>query len=332
MQLQCASAGTIFRNNGGTGIFLVSPAALRDVTIENCSFDVNGSTENFLAVISINPTTVETSEHIRVRDNRFFDSAIAGARSEQQRQYVLIINCRYCLVEGNRLSEGGRIKIGQPGQYVVVRKNQIDNANDNAITVVDAGAGVSHDIVIDSNVIRSPKGIGIFFGADGDAQNDRALTSRKITITHNSVVGDWLTSCILGTLPNLATHIVVAHNRCEKTGTSGQFATGITIRRTSAPREPAHEVKVEANTVFASGSAALGSTPALDEGGIFVSGSYVRLEVNRNRVLHVGMRAIHLSSIDAEQSSVVHNVMAGGGLVIEGTVHGRVGPNQTSMP
>ncbi|MFL5614894.1 MAG: hypothetical protein ACJ796_14620 [Gemmatimonadaceae bacterium] len=332
MHLECGGAGTIFRNNGGTGIFFSSSSAVHDVAIDNCSFDVSGSTENFLAVISINPAAIETSEDIRITRNRFFDSAIAGSMSAEQRQYILIINCNDCLVEGNRLSEGGRIKIGQPGTHLIVRKNYVDRANDNAITVVDAGAGVSRDIVVDSNVITSPKGIGIFFGVDGDAQNDPTLASRKITISHNRVTGDWLTSCILGTLPNVAREIVVSGNRCEKTGTSGQFATGITIRRTSAPQAPADDVKVEDNLIFASGSAASGSTPALDEGGIFVSGSYVRLDVNRNRVLNVGSRAIHLYAIDAERSSVVHNVMVGGGLVIEGVVHGHVGPNQTSVP
>jgi hypothetical protein len=86
-------------------------------------------------------------------------------------------------------------------------------------------------------------------------------------------------------------------------------------------------VKVEHNTIFGSASAASGSRPALDEGGIFVSGNYVRLDVNRNRVLHVGPRAIHFYSIDAERSSVVHSVLAGGALVIEGTVHRKLGPN-----
>jgi hypothetical protein len=126
--------------------------------------------------------------------------------------------------------------------------------------------------------------------------------------------------------------VTVYANRCEKTGAAGEFATGISIRRTSAPQKAAHNVKIENNTILASRAAASGGVPALDEGGIFVSGNYVRLNVNRNRVLHVGPRAIHFYSIDAEKSSVVHNIIAGGALVIEGTVHGKAGPNQVSTP
>jgi hypothetical protein len=319
---------TQFRNIGGTGVFLAAATEVTDVAIQSCGFDVNGNPTNFLAVISVNPGRPTRSRNIRVRANRFHDSAIPGRMSAAQRQYILLLNCDECVVENNRLSEGGRIKVGRPGSKLVIRENLVENANDNAITVVDIGAGVSEDILIQGNRVVGPRGVGIFFGADGEDQPDAGLTTRKVRISGNQIQGDWITACILGMLPEKADDIRVTNNRCLKTGTCGLFSAGISIRRTVTPTSRATNIVVDHNTIESNIGWVPGSLPALDMGGIFVGGIHDGVSLTNNKIAKVGPRAIffHISA-DVTSATVTGNIMTGGNVVIDGTVTGVLSPN-----
>jgi hypothetical protein len=329
--LRCADTSRVtFKNDSGTGLLFVATAPVHGVRIENCSVDVNGSHENFLAVISVNPGGAEPSTDIRVRRNHIYDSAIPGTMSAEQRQYILLLNCTECRVERNHLSEGGRIKLGRPGHHLVIRKNTVEYANDNAITVVDVGAGTSQGIEIKDNIVLNPKGVGIFFGADGEGQTNPALTTRDVSVEHNKIEGDWITACILGTLPAVTSTVRIRKNACVKTGTQGQYRAGIVIKRTNDAAQRATDIRVEHNRVASTIPWTPGSTPPLELGGIFFSGNHTQVRVTNNAVENVAPRAIYFHSVDITAAKIVHNKMTGGGLVIEGVVQGEVGPN-TSM-
>jgi hypothetical protein len=334
MHLECTSPNaTVFKRAGGSGILFAAQQAVHNIIVKGCGFDVNGSHTDFLAIISVNPADVIPSSRIVVEGNRMYDSAILGQISSEQRQYILLLNCDGCRVEGNRLSEGGRIKVGRPGRNIVIRKNVVDNANDNAITVVDVGAGLSEDILVQSNEITRPKAIGIFFGADGEAQTNESLTLRNIRIVQNRILGDWTTACILGTLPSIARTVLLKENTCTKTGVAGAFQAGIVIKRTNDAAQRARKVEVEFNRVLA--SPAFDTTVApLDMGGFLVMGAYEGLTVRRNAVVRVGPRAIYLHGVDAHDAKINHNVLTGGTLIIEGSVEGSTTPNTivSSLP
>jgi hypothetical protein len=80
MHLQCAGPGASkFKNIGRVGNLFFSDSALEDVVIENCGFDVNGGTANFLSVIAVNSGAAGTvSRNIHIHGNRFWDTAILG--------------------------------------------------------------------------------------------------------------------------------------------------------------------------------------------------------------------------------------------------------------
>ena len=138
VHIRCAGPETVFKNNGGPGNFIFNDTdTVEDVIIENCGFDVNGGTADFLTIIGVNPqsSVVAPSRNIHIRGNRMYDSAISGMPSAQQRQYILLSPCDKCWIENNHLSEGGRIKVGRPGNQIFIKNNVLENVNDNAITV-----------------------------------------------------------------------------------------------------------------------------------------------------------------------------------------------------
>lgn len=331
MHLRCADPATvIFRRAGGTGLFLTAADAVHDVTIARCGFDVRGATAEFLTVLAINPPSGGTSTNIHVRRNRVYDSAIMGTMPAQQRQYVLLLNCNNCRVDGNHLSEGGRIKLGRPGRELYIRDNIVERANDNAITVVDIGAGESVAIRILNNRVLSPKSVGIFFGADGESQMDPALTTRDVRISGNSIRGDWETACILGTLPARANKIEVVRNSCLKTGTTGAFRAGIVIKRTNGAVERTQDIKIERNRISASDGLADLGVPPLDMGGLLVMGNHSGFSVHGNIIRYVGPRAMYFNNVDIINGSITNNTMVGGSLHMTGSFIGPTAPNTYS--
>jgi hypothetical protein len=284
-----------FRRSGGSRVFLQAPGPVRRVRIQGCGFDVKGSTESFLAVIDISPDSPEPSREIEVRGNRIYDSAILGTMSSEQRQYILLLNCRECTVEGN---------------------------HDNAITMVDGGSGVSEDITIENNRIVSPKAIGIFFGADGENETAASLTTRNVRISRNHIEGDWTLACILGTLPAITRGVYIDGNTCVKSGPAAQSSAGISIKRTNDAPGPARLIRVERNRVSSSPSSG-SEAAALDHCGVSFSGSHSDVTIKRNEVRNVGGRAMLLRG-DIRIAEVLHNILVGGVLQIEGTVQGQV--------
>jgi hypothetical protein len=323
--IRCASPGaSVFKNikNAG-GLFRANPKPkeLRNVIIENCGFDANGSTAKYLEMIGANRPAVS---NIHIRGNRFYDSAAPGKTSAQQRQYIVLVPCVDCWIENNRLSEGGRIKVGRPGQRLFVRGNHVEDTNDNAITVVDVGDGTSSEIVIEANVIQRPLGVGVFFGADGQTQTLPGLHTFNVQIAGNIVRGDWGTSCIQATLPAAAARVHIVRNICVKTGTAGKFPVGIGVTRTNDATAPAQELLIGFNSVGAEGGG------VLYDGGIFMSGAHRGVRMLGNDVRQAGSPAIQLKNMDMTEALIADNLMAGGGLSIRGSFQGEVRDNRVS--
>jgi hypothetical protein len=332
VHLVCATNHrTRFRNTGGSALFFEAMTDVQNVHIEGCDFDVNGNPTNFLTVIGINPGTPTRSRKVEILNNRFYDSKITGRMSAAQRQYVLLLNCDFCSVIGNRLTEGGRIKVGRPGSDITIMDNRLENVNDNAITVVDNnGGGISARINITNNHIRNPKGVGIFFGVDGESETDPALVTRDVVIENNEIAGDWTTACILGTLPATASGVKILRNKCSKTGQCGDFAAGIALKRANNSTVRATTILIDNNEVESSVGWIAGQLAPLDMGGVFISGLFDNLTVTNNRVTSVGTRAIYFTpSADVTNATVTNNTMKGGTLRITGTVAGITTPNTT---
>ena len=154
---------TILKNSDSNGpkiMFSTEVAGTetpKNITIENIGFDSNGfNRDSFLAVIVITGKSFNAqASNIRIRNNRFFDSVFdrqnpstqlncdrglkTCEQKVKQRQYIVALNVDGLWVTDNKLSGGGRIKIGRPGRNIYIRRNTLNFVNDNAITFVNNG-------------------------------------------------------------------------------------------------------------------------------------------------------------------------------------------------
>jgi hypothetical protein len=260
VHLKCSSPEqVIFKNINNVGTFFAMSANFsvtgepwQDISIENCGFDMNGTTANFASVVFISASTSTPARFITIRGNRVFDSTQLGSMytaRDRQRQYLVLLNVQDVLVEQNHFSEGGRIKVGRPGSRVVIRDNTLHNINDNGITVVTNRSNSSSDFLIERNTITNPLVAGFFFGTDGQEVGTPEVAFSDITIRRNSIVGDFASGCILGTLPNNALRVSITDNTCHKTGSSGDFVAGIMITRSNNSTLPARDITIKKNVI-----------------------------------------------------------------------------------
>lgn len=119
-----------------------------------------------------------------------------------QRQPILILNCSDVLVTNNILKCLGRIKIGRPGNRIVVTNNIVNGCNDNAITVVNVNPTgesadpttvspqprlICNEIVISNNNVNHAATNAIFWGGDGSDKVPFPLEYHSIQVTNNNV-------------------------------------------------------------------------------------------------------------------------------------------------
>jgi hypothetical protein len=322
VRIRCAGPKTsIFRRMDGTEPdFLVTTANLENLLVENCGFDFNGGTTRaFAAMIGVNPSSNASplARNIQIRGNRIYDSKWTGTPGKV-RDAILLINCEDCWIEGNYLSDGARMKIGRPGNRLLISRNVVHNGNDSAIAVVDRTAGTSTDLTITDNTILNPVLNGIFFGGDGESANLAATSVSSVLVAGNHVRGDWATACILGTLPAKARGIQVVNNTCTKTGANS--GSGIVIKRVVPAPVAAEQVLISGNSIGTEGGRYF-------HGGIFVSDRHKGLRIVRNDVRNVTSEAIHLRHIEIEDGVVADNMVTGSTLTIDGTFRGSVTGN-----
>jgi hypothetical protein len=166
-----------------------------------------------------------------------------------------------------------------------IQNNTLDFVNDNAITIVDRGPYVTEHVEITNNTIINPVVSGIYFGADGDDFIDvPGMTLRDVTIAGNRIVGFFATAGIIGRLPESATKVYVIDNFVQNqrdTPKPGNFYVhGIMLDHSNSAPEPATDIRVDGNTVVASGIDSV-----LDTAGIRVRGSVSGLSIANNKVL-----------------------------------------------
>ena len=126
-----------------------------------------------------------------------------NAGYSDQRQPILILNCTDVLINNNILKCLGRIKIGRPGNRVIVTNNIINGCNDNGITLVNIAPSnadpddpgslspqpklINRDLLIQNNIINHAATTGIFFGGDGGPEAVFPLEFYNIQITNNNI-------------------------------------------------------------------------------------------------------------------------------------------------
>jgi hypothetical protein len=291
--LQCASpAATIFKALSLTAndLFVLLPnfvdegaSPWTDMLVENCGFDLNGVTSNFTSVIAFGGG-VQRMANVTVRGNHVWDSTLRGTMltsSTSQRQYIVVTVADNVLVEDNVLSEGGRIKVGRPGNTFTIRRNRIYSVNDNGITVVDTAGGTTTNILIENNEIVNPIRSGIFFGADGQTEGDSSMVLSDVVVRYNKVRGTYITNCITGVLPNNATRISITDNVCHKTGAyvASTFPGGIGLNRNNTGVTPVTNLTIARNSVTSDVPNALNALA-----GIFLAGPSTAACIVNNHV------------------------------------------------
>jgi hypothetical protein len=242
-----------------------------DILIENCGFDMNGTTANFASVFIVTASAGTPATHVTVRNLRVFDSTMPGSMytdSNRQRQYIAVLNAEDVLIENNTLSEGGRIKAGRPGKRILVRNNALTNINDNAITLVNIGDYTSEHYLIEDNTVVNPIGSGIFVGSDGEATGTLTQAVQDIIVRNNTISGDMKTAGITGTWPNHTDRVSIYNNTITKTGTTGSFNSGIQMIRANNTDQPARDITLKRNTISAT------TQNELPYGGIFVGAQF----------------------------------------------------------
>jgi len=330
---------TTFKNTGrsGTGpgvMFRSAAPAPVKIVIKNCGFDWNGwNLQDFATVILISPqTTSEVARNIHIRRNRFFDSDLPGTVGcdfgqdecvPRQRHHVLVQRVDGVWVENNQMSGGGRIKTGGGGlgRNMYIRNNVLDFVNDNGITIVDGVPGTTEHVEITDNTIIDPVTSGIFFGGDGEEAADvPGMIVQDVTIARNRISGFWATAGIIGTLPLNVAEVRILKNVVQTVRDTPirpgfQFVTGIILKRGSSATELATGVRVEGNTVLASGTHAVYNVGAIVLGGLTRG-----LTVGNNEVRCDGCsgieRGIVLSGRVHENIMLHNNRVVGAGIAL----------------
>lgn len=370
--LRCAGADrTIFKNSGGsrTGtskLLSTKDAAVpapANIVIEHCGFDVNGwNRVDFLNWIQIQTYGgVDTAEqrvrNIQIRNNRFFDSDFPGLEGcdwgqdvcvTRQRLYISVSRVDGVWIENNHLSGGGRIKTGNLGlgRNMYIRNNVIEFVNDNAITITDVDRGDDTDtchepcltehVAITGNRISNPVNTGIFFGADGQANDAPQMTLRDVTIARNRIEGFFSGTGIRGFLPAQTENVHIVDNFIQavrERAVPGRLLgpqlniAGIQLKRADAATDPAGaaHVRINGNTILAAGEHAV-----FNSGGMIFQGPLRALRVSNNHVRCDACRHIQsglLFRLGAFDNLALHdNIVVGAtdALRLGGTSHSQL--------
>lgn len=294
---------TVFRNSGkaqtGRARMFRSRVSEKDdiglypelepdnISVRDCGFDLNGwNARDFLTVFTIygDTQTQVFADNIRFENNYFYDSRSPGRYGcdlDQdfcrilQRQFIVVLVANDVVIANNRMRDGGRIKVGQPGNNIEVYGNTLDLVNDNGITFVDfqrdecrrIGRCVTQNIRIHNNRIKDAIGAGIFFGGDGEIKIGRDITVRDVEIYDNEITG-YFHNGIKALFPPDVENIRIHNNRIIRTRARpdlNKIATRGILLRTYAG--PAKNVTITDNLIAASGEHA-----AFNGGGVALRG------------------------------------------------------------
>lgn len=147
------------------------------------------------------------------------DIVLAWKRCDQ-RQPILILNCSRVTVRDCRLTAGGRIKVGRPGNRCIIDGNILYGVNDNGITVVMTGAHYSTDLIIRNNIVFFAATTGIFVGADGASQNNASMYAYRMRVEDNIVVGNCMNGISAFAPRGASESIQINRNVIKRIGTT----------------------------------------------------------------------------------------------------------------
>jgi hypothetical protein len=221
-----------------------------------------------------------------------------------QRQYILVLNAYRTTVTDNFLSEGGRIKVGSPGDDTTITGNHLRDVNDNGITVVIVTNQKSKRVIISDNVVTNPSTAGIYFGQDGDAATTGA-TIDQLVITGNVVTGSFTNGGIHATIPATSLGAIVANNSVRLLGLPEPGVAGIKIGSTASPESSGGRLLLQGNVVVGD----------YDPAGVLLAGTTHDVVVANNLLSLAGTeRGIYL--IQCTNVLITANNISGAGLGI----------------
>jgi parallel beta-helix repeat protein len=233
-----ANAGALVYQNGGS-----------EYVVESLAFDANGagsgaSTSFFNAVGFVG------ASRVRIENTHVFDSS--GLPSAPGRHGILVYTSDHVVVAHNHLDGGLRIKVGSPGNRVVVEGNVVDDANDNAISLAIGGASTeAADYIIRGNIVRGARGASIYIGSDDGAP---AQTVRNIIVDSNVLSGPLLPGVgliVIRTAHPETGRIVITSNVLDNSmATKVSFTIGIVVTTQTPPyTQRAHDLVIANNAI-----------------------------------------------------------------------------------
>lgn len=323
---------TTFRNTGRSGNGMAtmfrsaSPIPTR-VQVINCGFDANGwNARDGLTMVELGTRTIDRTGVLRVRGSHFWDSRPPGTAgcnlgtsecATKKRTYVVTRHTGdRTFIQGNRLEGGG---VAGWGTDIYVNANTIDFVNGSAIAIGSVGGPCPGDCVTDyhkirHNEIRNTVGPGVIFGLEHAADDAPDIELERIFFFGNHISGTFGTAGILFTLPAQVHNIVIKGNTIEANAPPAGAAPPVAIQviRSDVTPDPANDVRVEANTIVASGTGSLGG------GGVITDGSMTALRVSHNTITCSDCpSAVWLRSGPIVDVDVIGNAIAGAGHAIQ---------------
>lgn len=196
--LKGAGAGTIFkRTDSGVDTIFFSET-VNDVTIDSISVDINGPIPpegtDPPKIFSNGVAFRNQCSNIRIRGVRIYDST---GTNRCCRHGILVLESDHVWIEQNYLSNGLRIKAGGVGDKILIEGNIVEDANDNAITILTgASPSTTSNYLIRNNIVNAARGSAIVMGDDGkpEGQPNRppGQVHQNIIIEGNLIIGPTL--------------------------------------------------------------------------------------------------------------------------------------------
>lgn len=311
--LKGAGAGTIFKRSNSGGDIIFFSETVNDVTIDSISVDINGpvAPEGQAApkIFSTGVAFRNQCSNIRIRDVRIYDST---GTNRCCRHGILVLESDHVWIERNYLSNGLRIKAGGVGDKILIEGNIVEDANDNAITILTgASPSTTTNYHIRNNIVIAAKGAAIVMGDDGkpEGQPDRlpGQVHQNIIIEGNLIIGPALQGCVM-ILVKLATateRIHITNNILVNELLQRLWTQGIMITGQTELAQMGTDYLLANNTVYG----------AFDGGCIWVQ-SLNNIRIVNNQISNGGgTRAIRLTGVD--RAIINNNIVAGCNIGIE---------------
>lgn len=311
--VECAGAqSAVFKNsNTAQSLFVAADIAnTHNITITGCAFDAAGyNVEDFLSFIAFSCNITNVCSDIRASNNHFYDSAYVGDATVKQRQYIVLLHCEDCWVQGNHLEQGGRIKVGRPSKRIHITNNIVNYVNDNGITIVDTvDSALTEDSLITDNILKNCLSSCIYVGADGQGETS-LITNQRIIVARNIISGYWDVAGITVTGTTTAREIHIVDNIIIHDATTLAADAGINVSRQDIATAAAENIIIARNTIVLR-NGALFSLAGIEFGG---AGGFQTAVIENNNLSTSNIRLTGtLSTLRFAQNTFVRLITTAG--------------------